>query len=160
MSARLKAKYLVISDTNTRIVAMFIKASFDLCTGCRLCQLACSKRNFGGFNPHLSLIKIISYPDHLSQHPVPCNQCRNPFCMTVCPARAISRDEATGAVVIDRKRCIGCGLCAKYCPLGVIIQEPEDKKYIKCDLCGGNPSCVSACPTGALELARTGGENE
>lgn len=139
---------------------MFIKANFDLCTGCRLCQLACSERNFHGFNPRLALLKISPSPDHLCHFPVPCSHCRNPFCMNVCPAGAIYRDESTDAVRIDAESCIGCGLCAKYCPVGVIIREPEGKKFAKCDLCGGEPKCVSACPTGALVLVNAGGQNE
>ncbi|MFP4168572.1 MAG: 4Fe-4S dicluster domain-containing protein [Desulfonatronovibrionaceae bacterium] len=139
---------------------MFIKANFDLCTGCRMCQLACSEKNFGGYNPRFSLLRIDPTPDHLCHFPVPCNQCSNPFCARVCPVGAISKDDSTQTVLIDQETCIGCGLCAKYCPVGVIIQEPEGKKFVKCDLCSGDPVCVSACPTGALELADTGGGNE
>lgn len=71
--------------------------------------------------------------------------------MTVCPAKAITRSDQ-GVVVIDNDRCIGCGLCAQYCPIDMIRINPEIKKAYKCELCQGNPLCIEACPTGALEL--------
>ncbi|MFO7817467.1 MAG: 4Fe-4S dicluster domain-containing protein [Thermodesulfobacteriota bacterium] len=138
---------------------MFIKTNFDLCTGCRLCQFACAERAFDGYNPRHALLKINPSLDHVYHFPVVCNQCQNAYCRTVCPAKAVSRDQNTGVLTIDQKRCIGCGLCAQYCPLDVIIAHPEDKKFSKCDLCGGDPQCVRACPTGALELVKTGVDN-
>jgi Fe-S-cluster-containing hydrogenase component 2 len=69
----------------------------------------------------------------------------------------VERDDETGAVLIDRNKCTGCGLCAKYCYFGVIRLSNEEKKAEKCDLCGGSPACVRECPTGALELVYSGG---
>ncbi|MDJ0784190.1 MAG: 4Fe-4S dicluster domain-containing protein [Desulfosarcinaceae bacterium] len=131
----------------------FIKTNFDLCTGCSLCQLACSQRLLGGYNPHRAVLKITHSCENLYHHPVVCNQCRNPYCANVCPVGAISREAATGAMVVDRERCVGCNLCHRYCPIGVVGVDPALKKSVKCDLCGGSPRCVGACPTGALELA-------
>ena len=33
---------------------------------------------------------------------------------------------------------------------GTINYVAETGKVQKCDLCGGNPACVAACPTGAI----------
>jgi len=33
----------------------------------------------------------------------------------------------------------------------VITIDPDSKKALKCDLCGGEPACVPACPVNALE---------
>ena len=129
----------------------FIKANFDLCTGCSLCQLACSARLFGGYNPHRAVLKIKHVTENLYHFPVVCNQCANPYCANVCPVKAIERNETTGAMVVDQDKCIGCNLCSRYCPIHVVGVDPDLEKSVKCDLCNGDPRCVAACPTGALE---------
>jgi Fe-S-cluster-containing hydrogenase component 2 len=134
-------------------VKSFIKTNFDLCTGCGICQLACSLRLLGGYNPHRALLKITHCQENLYHHPVVCNQCRNAYCANVCPVKAIQRNPATGALEVDHDTCVGCNLCRRYCPVGVVGVDPELKRSVKCDLCQGDPSCVVACPTGALELA-------
>ena len=91
--------------------------------------------------------------------PQVCNQCEQAYCMTVCPAKAINRGE-DGVVTIDQKRCIGCGLCARYCPIDMILLDNKAKKAHKCELCQGKPLCVEACPTGALELIPSLGNSE
>ena len=132
---------------------LFIKANFDLCTGCSRCQLACSMRLLGGYNPHRALLKIEHVNENLYHLPTVCNQCSNPYCANVCPVKAIMKDRNTGALVVDHDKCIACNLCHKYCPIGMIAVDPYLKKAVKCDLCDGDPRCVAACPTGALIIA-------
>lgn len=137
-----------------------IHTNFDKCTGCRICQLACSFALFDGYNPRLARLVIQNKRENLYHIPVVCNQCENAYCMNVCPAKAIQRTDQ-GTVVIDKEQCIGCGLCAQYCPIEVILFHPETKRSYKCDLCQGNPLCVKVCPTGALEFIHgktTGGD--
>jgi ferredoxin len=31
------------------------------------------------------------------------------------------------------------------------VYSPVEKKVVLCDHCGGEPTCVSVCPTGALQ---------
>ncbi|MBC7322564.1 MAG: 4Fe-4S dicluster domain-containing protein, partial [Acetomicrobium sp.] len=89
---------------------------FDLCTGCKLCQLACSERIFAGYNPHKSLLQIKHHSENLYHFPIVCNQCENAYCSRVCPVDAILRDSFTGAMVVDPDKCIACNLCNIYCP--------------------------------------------
>ena len=138
----------------------FIKTRFDLCSGCGLCQLACSFQLLGGYNPHRALIQITHKSENLYHFPIVCSQCQNPYCANICPVKAIERNPETGALVIDHKKCIGCGLCTQYCPTDMVTIDPELKKSVKCDLCNGDPSCVKACPTGALEIAFTNSPKE
>ena len=133
-------------------IKALIHTNFDKCTGCSICQLACSFALFQGYNPRLARLVIRNEKENLYHIPVVCNQCENAYCMNVCPTKAIHRTQ-DGIVAIDQEKCIGCGLCAQYCPMGVVLLHPETKKAYKCDLCQGNPACVEACPTGALELA-------
>lgn len=133
---------------------VMIKTNFDLCTGCLICQLECSSRLFGGYNPHRSVLNIEHVNENLYHFPVVCNHCENTYCAKVCPANAISRDEETGAIVVDKDKCVGCKkeFCHEYCPIKVIHVDPVSRKAVKCDLCQGEPQCVEVCPTGALEL--------
>ena len=76
--------------------------------------------------------------------------------MNACPVNAINIDANTGAKVVLDSSCVGCGLCTIACPFGTIFYNPDTQKAFKCDLCGGNPACVTACPTDAIEYVDTG----
>ena len=56
----------------------------------------------------------------------------------------MSRDERTGAMVIDDDICTQCNECVEACPYGAINVAP-DGSVLKCDLCGGEPTCVLFC---------------
>lgn len=151
---------LTLREPLNRSKNMFLRTHFDLCTGCSLCQLACSQRITGGFNPRRSVLRIEQARENLVHFPVVCTQCQNPMCATACPVQAITRDVSGRSWVVDPETCTGCGLCADYCPLGVIHLDQDTGKAVKCDLCGGDPECVKACPTGALELISLGGDHD
>jgi ferredoxin-type protein NapH len=74
--------------------------------------------------------------------------------MAVCPQGAISRDKA-GIVRINKALCVNCGLCIEVCTEAAPLRSPRGDVR-KCDLCGGRPQCVKACPQKALEY--TGGK--
>jgi Fe-S-cluster-containing hydrogenase component 2 len=134
-----------------RTIKAIIHTHFDKCTGCSICQLACSMDLIQGYNPRRSRLDIQHKHEHLYHIPVVCSQCENAYCMNVCPARAIKRLD-NSIVGVDPDKCVGCGLCAEYCPVDMIKLDPDSQKAQKCELCQGNPLCVDACPTGALEL--------
>ena len=79
-----------------------------------------------------------------------CHHCDNPYCLNICPADAISKDEVTGIVRINPLICVGCGSCNFACPLGIPRRDPQMRVAVKCDLCEGDPECVKQCPTQAL----------
>ncbi|MGM0603812.1 MAG: 4Fe-4S dicluster domain-containing protein [Bacillota bacterium] len=126
----------------------------EKCTGCRDCELVCSMTKTGEFNPMRSLIKAVYFPEEMVTVPLTCLQCEDPLCMDVCPANAISRNEA-GAVVINEDRCIGCHMCVSVCPVGAIKDVPGRGVVTKCDLCEGEPACVEICAAGALSYEET-----
>lgn len=129
----------------------YLRGEFDLCTGCGACMLACSNRAAGGYNPRLARLKIFSENENLVNRPVVCTQCENPFCLNACPFEAISRNEETGVVLIDKQTCTGCGNCIAACP-DEMIQFDSGKKADKCDMCEGDPLCVKYCAPRALQL--------
>jgi Fe-S-cluster-containing hydrogenase component 2 len=143
----------IIQRTTEREAAInaFIHTHFDKCTGCRICQLACSLAMTGGYNPRRARLAVLPKTEHLYHLPVVCSQCENAACMQVCPVNAITRTPG-GTVVIDADTCVGCGLCARYCPLEMVRLDPDTQKAVKCELCRGEPACTAACPAGALEL--------
>jgi tetrathionate reductase subunit B len=94
--------------------------------------------------------------------PRTCMQCENPPCTWVCPVSATFRTE-DGVVLVDEKRCIGCGYCLVACPYGarymVPAGETSPKGVVgvvdKCTFCyhritrGMQPACAEVCPVNA-----------
>ncbi len=126
----------------------------EKCTGCRLCETACSLHNEKVLNPALARIHVAKWETAGLYIPVVCVQCETPICQTVCPVRAISRDEKTGAVVIDADVCVGCRLCVLYCPFAGAQIDFRKGRVVKCDLCNGDPVCTKFCDPQALQYVR------
>ena len=120
----------------------------DLCTGCLSCQATCAIERRGGAGASLSALRIGFDPfggPHLFNA---CRQCDPAPCVKVCPAGAIVRGAAGWE--IDYDTCTGCLACREACPFSAIFAHPETGKPLRCDLCGGEPFCVTACKFGAL----------
>ncbi len=81
-----------------------------------------------------------------------CNHCRKTPCTQVCPVHA-SYQSPDGVILIDKKRCIGCGYCVQACPYGSRYIDPRTHTADKCTWCyhritkGLLPACVASCPT-------------
>ena len=89
------------------------------CIGCNACTVACKAENTtpGGvlFTKTVSE-EIGTYPNVTRAYiPLICNHCEDAPCERVCPTKATySTDE--GIVMVDEKKCIGCGACHTACP--------------------------------------------
>ena len=129
-----------------------IAVDTERCNGCRTCELACSMKKLGEFNPARSRIHVVGFEDEFC-FPIRCFHCKQAFCAEACSASAIVRDEATGMIKVLSDKCNGCKECILACPFGGMTFSMEDGIAVNCDLCGGEPECVAVCPTGALELA-------
>jgi len=122
----------------------------DNCNGCRTCELACSLKKFLIFSPSHSRISINKMEARGLGIPQLCEHCSKPPCLSVCPTKAISRDEKSGLVIIDSDRCTGCEFCRKVCPYGADTIKIIEGVASICDHCGGDPECVKVCQCMAL----------
>jgi len=129
----------------------------DKCTGCGVCELICSFKHAGEFNPLKARIHVTPFLQYEIAIPVVCQQCEEPWCARICPAGAITAeiDETTGAriVEISEEKCVGCKMCMLACPFGNIVISAKGYAE-KCDLCGGEPECVKFCLPGALKFEK------
>ncbi len=134
------------------------------CTGCHACQLACTIENGLALNRSWRRIHTLN-PKRLPGVPVmhlslACSHCADPACLTACPALAYSKDDVTGAVLLDGKKCIGCRYCSWACPYDAPAFDVSLGVMTKCTFCverlqsGQTPACVALCPTGALRYDR------
>ena len=86
-----------------------------------------------------------------------CCHCTRSPCVQLCPVGASYRTQ-DGLVLVDEKRCIGCGYCVQGCPYGSRFVHPVTHTASKCTLCyhritrGLTTACIQACPVGARML--------
>jgi len=129
----------------------------NLCTDCKICEVACSLIHSpdGELNPVWTRIKIEHAPqvtarvnkDGFGFMTAICHHCANPPpCAEVCPTDAFYYDPVTYAAIIDQNKCIQCMECVPACPFDTVFVAPTGE-VLKCDLCGGDPVCVKACST-------------
>ena len=130
---------------------MMIVVDHAKCTGCRLCEMACSVKHTGGNNPSRSRIHVIKWPMEGFELPMLCQQCEQAPCIAVCPKDALYRDPVVSRVTLDYDLCIGCRMCVTACPFGGMGVDTTDRRVIKCDQCDGDPLCVRFCGPGALQ---------
>ena len=124
----------------------------EKCTACRECELACSLEHTGRFVPALSRIRVNDLYEEHFYLPMTCVHCADAPCAAVCPTVAIQR-RPDGEIRVADERCIGCKMCLLACPFGVMGFEPEKGVAQNCDLCAGDPQCVTFCVPRALEYA-------
>lgn len=136
----------------------FIVCDPDKCTGCQLCEFACSARH-GGYNPlasHIRLVRIAerAAPAHIMS--IACRLCDEPTCMAACPRQCISVSPATGIMLVDADVCNGCGWCVEACEFGAVTINHGERIVSMCNLCedrDNRPRCIEVCVHGALALA-------
>jgi anaerobic carbon-monoxide dehydrogenase iron sulfur subunit len=130
------------------------------CTGCHMCELACSAWHEGVYRPSVARLHIEVDPTTIFVKGSTCLQTGCAKCEEACPENAIERRQivletpgADGELVatpgyvltVDEMRCTNCGECYGVCPRGVIFEHPERHVAVKCDLCDGSPQCIAFC---------------
>jgi anaerobic carbon-monoxide dehydrogenase iron sulfur subunit len=136
----------------------FVTVDPAKCTGCGICELACSQEK-GESSQLQSRIRVVRMKP-LFNFALACRSCEDAKCVKACPEKALSQAESTGIIMVSDKKCKGCDWCVQACEHGGITIHPETGLAVACDLCGGEPQCVEFCPEEALETVSTDEEAE
>lgn len=148
---------------------MQLKFDREKCIGCFACHIACIDAHYPCDDTEAESFRttetIRNKEEGFQTKICPgCIHCG--ACMRACPHGAIYRDEETGLILADRKKCTGCRTCEQVCPMHV-IRFDRDGKMVKCDGCideirnGRKPACVRTCFAGAICLEQDNeGANE
>jgi anaerobic dimethyl sulfoxide reductase subunit B (iron-sulfur subunit) len=138
------------------------------CSGCHTCVVAC--KDWHDIPPGPVFLRRLVIKEH-GQYPrvtvsfvsTACRHCDEPDCIPACPARAITKREKDGIVIVDEELCLGGDQCGRACFIACPDKAPQfgeepDATMQKCDLCldrwenGQKPVCAEACPMRALEV--------
>ena len=133
---------------------------YKLCFDCKACEVACKQENDLPVGPkwiHVVTVGPKKVGDKLVVDfiPMTCVHCAKAPCIDACPTDAITNRQ-DGIVIIDPALCNGCMACIPACPFAAPQFNPEKNVVEKCNLClnrvekGLKPSCVQACPSGAI----------
>jgi carbon-monoxide dehydrogenase iron sulfur subunit len=139
-----------------------IVAHEEFCIACRLCEVHClvqhskSKKIIKAFRTERESIVPgikVEQSGYVS-FALQCRHCDDAPCIDACMTGAMHRDEETGAVLSDSKKCVGCWMCIMVCPVGAVARGANEQIASKCDLCIGQktPACVANCPNEAIVL--------
>ena len=135
----------------------WVGRNFADCTGCRFCEIACSKFHEDVIWPGASRVRVYEYPPSI-EFPVLCYQCADAPCANACPADALSVSEETKTIVVTADKCLriseksDCTVCVGECPGSTVHIHPTENIPMFCDLCGGDPECVKVCPSATVTL--------
>lgn len=133
----------------------------EACIGCQTCAFTC-KETFSLEKAYRSVYQYAGETDsgeeYLYHVSVGCSFCNDAACISVCPTGAMHKTDDLGHVVVDTKKCIGCGYCDMACPYNIPRVDKEKGHSVKCNGCyevvaiGGMPACVESCPMSALQF--------
>ena len=141
-----RAFYYALNTVN-----QFVYCNPKKCNGCVVCEYACSMEKEETFNPVKSRIRAVRL-DTISNIAMTCRTCNDAPCVAACPNDALIQSTVDKTIIVNEKRCKGCGWCIEACEYGAITLHPITKKAIVCDMCNGEPACVQWCPESALSL--------
>jgi DhnA family fructose-bisphosphate aldolase class Ia/Fe-S-cluster-containing hydrogenase component 2 len=153
-AVRLMRRIIHGKETVTDILRERIKppvkilVDVERCSGCRICELACSFFHEKVFDFSLARLRVKASEDGRTFTPYVCTLCYS--CVNACPNGALRVNSRTGAVEVSPELCQGCGICVDFCPVKVL--KLINGRLLLCDLCDGLPECVKWCSRNALRV--------
>lgn len=131
------------------------------CYACNACVLACKYENKLPIGIRWIRIETIGpegvFPDIKKLFlPVLCMQCEKAPCIEACPIDGALFRYNDGVILVNEKKCDGCGLCISACPYNAISKDNSKNIVSKCNFCfnrlekGLKPVCELACPSKAI----------
>lgn len=100
---------------------------------------------------------LVQIGENVREHPAFICNCCGCCCEALQAARKFSpmQPVATTNYIpkVSRNQCVGCGKCAKVCPI-LAIQMKEKNPVIDEEICLGCGVCARNCPTKAITLER------
>ncbi len=148
------------AQPSTPLPETWIGRNIAECTGCRLCQVACSQIKEQKIQPAIARVTVHQYFPGV-EFPSLCYQCGDEAkCIDACPVQALTLDTSKklNTIKVDKTKCLrttkngDCTLCQDKCPGTSVTFHPTTREPLICDLCGGDPACVKVCPKGTLTL--------
>jgi len=58
--------------------------------------------------------------------------------------------DDVSSLVLDKDKCIGCGLCTEVCPHSVFEMQHQKAHLVDFNACMECGACVTNCPTDAI----------
>lgn len=59
--------------------------------------------------------------------------------------------------VMNKKKCVECGMCLAYCPVNAIVGTADGRYLITYDYCKGCGICAHECKKDAIDMILEGG---
>ena len=147
----------IIPSTKARNVAnrrkKWISRDYLKCSGCRRCEIACSLHHEKQIWPEASRVRVFMLIPGV-EIPHLCAQCKEYYCVKACSFNALSVNEKTSAVMVNREKCTACGACIRSCPGKIPHIHPKENYVLICDLCEGNPQCAKVCTKAGYNALR------
>jgi Fe-S-cluster-containing hydrogenase component 2 len=127
-----------------------IEVREERCTGCRLCEVACSMWHHNESNPGRSRVRVLTtWPSH--DEVALCRQCEARPCVKACDFDVLAID-GDGVVVLEQSGCTMCMACVEACPFNRVPVDAVSGYPLFCDTCRGEYECVRWCPTKVFEV--------
>lgn len=138
--------------------SLWIGRNPEACTGCKLCEIACSQIKENKVWPAASRIRVYQYPPCV-EFPVACYLCGpDSKCIQACEVDALTLNAKYSTIDVDLDKCLRtkddmrCILCAEACPGNTVFFHPQTSAPLVCDLCDGEPACIEVCPSNAIMM--------